>query len=232
MVKYLLILISVIGSLATYAGQSKCKNGNDYFQCVQYIRNYDADTITFKLDGIHPLLGDKIPIRVRGIDTPELRTKNQCEKKTGYKAKALVNQKITAAKRIDLVRCSRGKYFRLVCSVLLDSKLLSDILIKNKYAYKYDGGTKSRIDWCNYRTKNILDKCPSSGSISVLFPSISLSQIPSPSLNSSKPSKSSFNVSTLSCRSFTPIIPYSNCNFVVRLNATIEDSSINSPRTH
>jgi hypothetical protein len=29
------------------------------------IRNYDADTITFDIPNVHPLIGDKISVRVR-----------------------------------------------------------------------------------------------------------------------------------------------------------------------
>ncbi len=134
------------------ADQLNCVNGEDYFQCVQYIRNYDADTITFKINGIHPLLGNKIPIRVRGVDTPELRTKNQCEKKLGHDAKLLVQVKVQEAKRIDLVSCSRGKYFRLVCDVIVDGESLAKTLIQSQFAYRYEGGTKRKMDWCKFRS--------------------------------------------------------------------------------
>jgi micrococcal nuclease len=39
-----------------------------------------------------------------------------------------------------------GKYFRLVADVYYDGKKLADILIKNKLAVEYDGGTKAK-DW-------------------------------------------------------------------------------------
>jgi micrococcal nuclease len=48
-----------------------------------YIRNYDGDTITFNLLGLHPIIGKKINIRVYVIDTPEIRGK--CKKEI-YKA--------------------------------------------------------------------------------------------------------------------------------------------------
>ncbi|MBF0370483.1 MAG: hypothetical protein HQL52_13605 [Magnetococcales bacterium] len=42
---------------------------------VIYRGNYDGDTIRFDIPGVHPLLGDNISIRVRGVDTPEIRGK-------------------------------------------------------------------------------------------------------------------------------------------------------------
>lgn len=32
---------------------------------------YDGDTFRATLEGLHPLIGESIPIRVNGIDTPE-----------------------------------------------------------------------------------------------------------------------------------------------------------------
>jgi micrococcal nuclease len=50
------------------------------FEGAVYIRNYDGDTITFNLPSLHPIIGEKISIRVNGIDTPEIR--GNCEKKS------------------------------------------------------------------------------------------------------------------------------------------------------
>ena len=56
---------------------SIAKSFGDYEGAI-YVRNYDGDTITFNLPGLHPIIGEKINIRVNGIDTPEIRGK--CEK--------------------------------------------------------------------------------------------------------------------------------------------------------
>ena len=69
-----LLLIILFGSVPTHA-----KSYGDY-QGAVYLRNYDSDTIPFDLPGLHPIIGEKISIRVNGIDTPEMRGK--CEKET------------------------------------------------------------------------------------------------------------------------------------------------------
>jgi endonuclease YncB( thermonuclease family) len=43
------------------------------FSGVEYVRNYDGDTMTVNIPGVHPLFGNEIGIRVRGIDTLEIR---------------------------------------------------------------------------------------------------------------------------------------------------------------
>jgi len=40
---------------------SFAKSFGDYQRAV-YVRNYDGDTITFNLPGLHPIIGEKISI--------------------------------------------------------------------------------------------------------------------------------------------------------------------------
>jgi len=115
---------------------------------VKYLKNYDADTITVDIPGLHPLIGKKVSIRVSGVDTPEIRTKNKCEKEKGRNAKKLVKSLLKNAKRIDLKNIKRGKYFRIVADVVIDGVNLTDYLVKNGLGYPYDGGTKTKINWC------------------------------------------------------------------------------------
>lgn len=127
-----------------------CQHERTTFRCVKYIRNYDADTITFEIKGVHPLFGENIPVRVAGIDTPEVATKNACEKETGRIAKKLIESVLKQAKRIDLINVERDKYFRILADVMVDGKSVKEILLKNQLAVAYDGGTKSKVDWCPF----------------------------------------------------------------------------------
>lgn len=125
-----------------------CIHDKDTFRCVKYVRNYDADTITFNVPGVHPIIGEKINVRVSGVDTPEVKTKFACEKQKARDAKRLVENLLKHAKRIDLTGVSRDKYFRINADVVIDGKSLSSYLLKNGLAYSYDGGTKKKVDWC------------------------------------------------------------------------------------
>ncbi|MDD0852981.1 thermonuclease family protein [Halobacteriovorax sp. GB3] len=116
---------------------------------MKYVDNYDGDTITVNIPNVHPLLGKKAKIRVNGVDTPELRTKDKCEKRKGRMAKKLVRSVLKNGKVINLTNVKKGKYFRIVADVQVDGKNLSDILLKNKLAYPYRGKTKKKVDWCN-----------------------------------------------------------------------------------
>jgi micrococcal nuclease len=128
--------------------QADCTHSRTAFRCVKYIRNYDGDTLTMEIPGVHPLLGEKIGVRVRGIDTPEIKGKRPCEKDSARNARKLVEAELKNAKRIDLVDIGRDKYFRIDADVIVDGRNLGELLIKNNLAYRYDGGTKQIIDWC------------------------------------------------------------------------------------
>jgi micrococcal nuclease len=117
------------------------------FSNVQYVDNYDGDTITFNIPGVHPLLGKNAKIRVSGVDTPEIRTKDRCEKALALKAKKIVGNALTNAKRIDLANVERGKYFRIVADVRYDGSDLKQLLQDRKLSRAYEGGTKSKASW-------------------------------------------------------------------------------------
>ncbi len=118
------------------------------FRCVKYIKNYDGDTVTFDIPQTHPLFGQKISVRVRSIDTPEINGKNPCEKEASRTARKLVNNLLKNAKRIDLLNPGRDKYFRILADVQYDGKDLKEIIKKNNLAYNYEGKKKQKIDWC------------------------------------------------------------------------------------
>jgi len=116
-------------------------------QGAVYVRNYDGDTITFNLPGLHPIIGEKISIRVNGIDTPEIRGKCEKEKYDAQQAKEMVADILKDAESINLKNIERGKYFRIAADVFVDGDSLADELIEAGMAVRYDGGTKTH-NWC------------------------------------------------------------------------------------
>lgn len=127
---------------------ASCIHDETTFRCVKILKNYDGDTLTVDIPGLHPLLGKNISVRVAGIDTPEVRTKDSCEKQAGRAAKNLVASVLKNAKTIELQGVQRDKYFRILADVMVDGKSLKEVLLKNNLAYSYDGGTKAKVDWC------------------------------------------------------------------------------------
>ena len=124
------------------------KSFGDYEGAV-YVRNYDGDTITFNLPGLHSIIGEKISIRVNGIDTPEIKGKCEKEKYDAKQAKEMVADILKDAEQITLKNMERGKYFRIAADVYADGENLADILIEAGVAVQYDGGKKAQ-KWCEW----------------------------------------------------------------------------------
>ena len=108
---------------------------------------YDGDTFRVDIDSLPPIVGKNIPIRLNGVDTPEIRGKCQYEKDLALKARDFVRNKLANAKEIKLTKLQRGKYFRVVADVYVDGVSLEHELLDNELDYKYTGGKKS--SWCN-----------------------------------------------------------------------------------
>ncbi len=127
---------------------SDCAHDASTLRCVHYKRNYDGDTITFQIPGVHPIIGRDISVRVFGIDTPEMKGKAPCEVARAREAKDLVTRLLQSARNIELRNIQRDKYFRILAEVVADGISVSERLIDAKLAYPYDGGTKRRVNWC------------------------------------------------------------------------------------
>lgn len=149
----MLVLLLIANLWAT-----ECPHGSDRFNCVKYVKNYDGDTITVDIPGVHTFFGKSLAVRVRGIDTPEVRGKSPCEKEWAKSAKKLVESELKSAKRIDLqinYKEKLDKYGRLLANVLYDKKNLADVLVKNHMAVRYDGGTKVSVNWCKQQAARL-----------------------------------------------------------------------------
>lgn len=118
------------------------------FYGAEVIKVYDGDTITVNLPGDLPsLFGRAIPVRVLGIDAPELRGKCTQETNLAIEARNLVETLIGHRRRVDIHQTTRGKYFRIVGEVMVGSTSIATVLLERGLAVRYDGGTKTK-DWC------------------------------------------------------------------------------------
>lgn len=107
---------------------------------------YDADTFRVNIKGYPSIVGERIPIRVLGVDAPELRGKCESEKIKAREAKQFTVEALRSGKVVELRNIQRGKYFRILADVYIDGKSLADDLIKSGHARVYDGG--KRLGWC------------------------------------------------------------------------------------
>lgn len=106
------------------------------------VKVYDADTITVanRLSEYSPEVF-RFNVRLLGIDTPEIKSKNATTKTRGIDARDTVKDMIFG-KIVRLENVSLEKYGRLLADVYIGDIHLNQWLLDNHYAVKYDGGTK------------------------------------------------------------------------------------------
>jgi micrococcal nuclease len=118
------------------------------------IKVYDADTIT---------IASKLPyeqspmyrlsVRLNGIDTPEIKGKcvSDEEKECAKLARDYVAD-LVLHKVVRLENIQSEKYGRILADVYIGDIHLNELLIKQRYAVKYDGGTKKKPEsWIKYK---------------------------------------------------------------------------------
>jgi micrococcal nuclease len=119
------------------------------------IKVYDGDTITIasRVPGLYNSPIYKFSVRLNGIDTPEMKGKNEEEKEIAVKARDALSERIMG-KEIRLENVQTEKYGRLLCEVYLGNVHLNKWMIDERYALKYDGGTKIIPEsWKKYHEK-------------------------------------------------------------------------------
>jgi len=117
---------------------------------VDYIVSiYDGDTFKVTVPDWPDIVGHEISIRIRGIDTPEIRGKCEAEKLLAIMARDRVALWLETHPVIELRNIGRCKYFRIIADVIdIDSGIsLGDLLIEEGYANPYDG-RKKNSNWC------------------------------------------------------------------------------------
>ena len=97
---------------------------------------FDGDTFRCDVDTWPKLFGWHIPVRIRGIDCPERRSKIPAIQHKAVNAQAFTKAALINAKRIELLNVSRGKYFRIVADVLVDGRDLGSALVANGLAVR------------------------------------------------------------------------------------------------
>lgn len=112
----------------------------------ELVRVIDGDTIVAHID---IWLNQKltIHIRLRGIDTPEIRGDCKHEKQLALKAKSHLTNLLQNAENLTLSDVSNDKFGgRVVAYVYANNINTSHAMIENNLATSYKGGHKH--DWC------------------------------------------------------------------------------------
>jgi len=112
----------------------------------QIVKIYDGDTLYIDLDYEAPdILIKSIGIRIKGIDTPEIKTKNLEEKKQGIRSREALKKYINDANKIIFKDIERDKYFRLLAKLEINGRDIAEIMINEGFGKEYYGGKKEKF---------------------------------------------------------------------------------------
>jgi endonuclease YncB( thermonuclease family) len=146
-----------------YGGSTPELSFNGFKSYGRLIDIYDGDTIKVIL----PIFDSyyKFTIRLNGIDTCEIRSKDKVLQDNALKARdrlfeLLTNNKVNTKNDIKNILesdvhlvwvecCNKDKYGRILANIYKNKdteKSVSEILLEEKLAYKYEGKTKLSED--------------------------------------------------------------------------------------
>lgn len=117
------------------------------------IKVYDGDTITIATKLINDMSEIyRFNVRLSGIDTPEIKSKNKNEKE---KAKIVRDNlsELILNKIVHVKNIKTEKYGRLLANVFYGDIDISEWLLEKSFALKYNGGTKQL--WNDENLNNI-----------------------------------------------------------------------------
>jgi endonuclease YncB( thermonuclease family) len=121
------------------------------------VKVYDGDTITIvsKL----PYSGSplyRFSVRLNGIDCPEIKGKDKCEKECAQMAKLEMTE-LVLNKIVTLKNIGTEKYGRILADVYINDLHINQYMLDKRLAVSYDGGAKKPPkNWMKYYIKGKL----------------------------------------------------------------------------
>lgn len=106
------------------------------------LRVYDGDTFTLGFYQSYSKIPYRISVRMRGIDTPEIKGADLRKMARARSAQKFLFSQIYG-KTVQLTDVSMEKYGRLLANVYCDGVCINQLMLDQHYAVSYDGKLKS-----------------------------------------------------------------------------------------
>jgi len=124
---------------------------------IDLIRVVDGDTIIADIDLGFDIVLKSQTIRLNNIDTPEIHSDDEFEKKQGVISKQKLSELIVNKSIILYVEKNyKDKYGRVLGTIFVSTININDYLIQNNYAVKYEGENKNNIKDLHLKNRQIL----------------------------------------------------------------------------
>lgn len=129
------------------------KNTVKYKPDIRYakvVKVYDGDTIDVATP-LSALFICRFNVRLQGIDTPEMTSKNAFEKKAAVIVRDMLRSRIMN-KMVEIVSIEKDKYGRLLCRVndAYSGESINDWLLQTGWALPYSGRGEKEVRTINW----------------------------------------------------------------------------------
>jgi micrococcal nuclease len=112
---------------------------------ARVVRVIDGDTI---LVDAHPWPGQaiRVSVRLRGIDTPERRSRCSVERKAANEARGELERLVAGHETVSLINVTGGKYYgRILADLKAGSRDIASAMLQGGFARPYQGGKRLRV---------------------------------------------------------------------------------------
>lgn len=113
----------------------------------------DGDTFRATVGEWPPVIGERIPVRISGINAPERRSRcdteaeKERERELAADARIYLVERLRGAETIELRRIERGSFFRIIAEVWADGENVGQEMLEAGHALPYQEGQGGR-GWC------------------------------------------------------------------------------------
>ncbi|WP_438455296.1 thermonuclease family protein [Vreelandella venusta] len=113
----------------------------------------DGDTIRVTVNEWPPIIGERIPVRIAGINAPERRSRCDTEadkareRQLAADARIYLVERLRGAETIELRRIERGSFFRINAEVWADGEDVGAEMLAEGHALPYVSGQSGQA-WC------------------------------------------------------------------------------------
>lgn len=113
----------------------------------------DGDTFRATVDEWPAVIGERIPVRISGINAPERRSRcdteaeKERERELAADARIYLVERLRGAETVELRQIERGSFFRIIAEVWTDGENVGQEMIEAGHALPYREGQAGKA-WC------------------------------------------------------------------------------------
>jgi len=141
---FVLVILTIINSPVIVNGAEVYGD----FHFVRYLKTTSAASFLADIPGAHPLIGQKIEIKIKGIEVPSINGTCEKERVSAKKGMELLQFILKRGRDISLHNVERGRRFRLSAVVLVNGKDIREILTAKGLAVR-NVNRKKNHNWCS-----------------------------------------------------------------------------------